>query len=268
MGGTLGATFVAARAIMMVCAFGATVAAQANRTVRGVITDVSDNPVPAARLQVAGKAVVIADDSGRFRVEVPRMDRVTFEVSRVGFMPTRFGLAEGGDTTVTILMLPIAHELPKVDVKATEVDPALDRSGFTQRLKEKEHGTNTGILITAAAIDRRHPRDISSMFEDLPNVTVCHKSTIETCGLWGTNVIANQRGRMVRCPITVYLDGQRLNSLGQTDIGVDIDTYILPTAVAGMEHYPSGNSDSGPIQLGQRCVWPCAYLDEARWLAT
>jgi hypothetical protein len=41
--------------------------------------------------------------------------------------------------------------------------------------------------------------------------------------------------------MTVYLDGQRLNALTSDAGPVDVDALVLPSAVAGIEYYETGN---------------------------
>lgn len=238
--------------VVVLCASAGVLRAQDRRIVTGVVVDVGDRPVPSARIQ-NGKQTVTTDDSGRFRVVVPNRDRALLEVSRIGFMPSRFGVAEGGDTSVSVLLLPAVQQLEKVNVTSTATDNALEGSGFAQRLRDREHGSNSGIFITAAEIDRRHPSRITAIFEDLPGVTVCRRSTIETCGLVGNHLIPNQAGTgYVKCPITVYLDGHRLDpphNPNDRTRALDIDADVIPADVAGLEYYPSGNRIPDRFQL-------------------
>lgn len=187
------------------------------RIVRGVVIDANEKPVAAVTVQAPGAKSITTDDSGRFQLQLSNRDRVALDVHRVGFIPSRFGLIAGGDTDITIIMLPIAQELAPVNVTAAEVDVALERSGFNQRQRERTRGTNTGYFVTAAEIERRHPPYLTQMFDALPGLQLCR-----------TN-----KG-------TVFLDGFRLNVVESTRV-IDIDAIVPPAAVAGFEYYPSGN---------------------------
>lgn len=235
------------------------------RVVRGVVIDTADRPVPSVTIQVASRPPVLTDDSGRFRLEIAHRDRVSFDVRRVGFLPSRFGLVAGGDTTIAITVFPTAQQLPTVDVTANEVDRSLDITGFNQRLRERDHGTNSGIFITAAEIEKRQPSRVTQLFEDLPGVLVCRTGVSgyvgKTCGLTGAHLIPNDNGPgYVRCPITVFLDGIRLNSRMKQSSDVDIDAFMQPFDIAGLEYYPSGNRLPSQFQLlngscGAVLVW-------------
>src|SRR6478735_5176301 len=82
------------------------IGAQTPRIVRGTVFDHRDQPIVSAAVVATGGVGAITDDSGRFRLEISHKDRFTFEVRRVGFLPSRVGLHAGGDTDVTVLLLP------------------------------------------------------------------------------------------------------------------------------------------------------------------
>jgi hypothetical protein len=215
--------------------------AQGRRVVQGIVVDTAERPVGGATVELRGTSPVSSDDSGRFRLIVPHTDRVTFDVRRVGFLPSRFGLQPGGDTSVTVVMLPTVQALPKVEVKARETDRALDATGFNQRLLDAKQGTNSGIFITAADIERRLATRVTQMFDAMPGVICVHAGS--GCMLVGTHLVPSGApdNHFVNCKITFYLDGQRLNSLRSSNSEVDIDTMTLPQDIAGIEYYRSGS---------------------------
>ena len=209
---------------------------------QGIVIDTAARPVAGATIELRGAAAVSSDDSGRFRLSVPHRDRVAFDIRRVGFFPSRFGLQAGGDTTVTVVMLPSAQALPRVEVNARETDRTLDVTGFNQRLLESRQGTNAGIFITAADIERRLATRVTQLFGAMPGITCVHAGS--GCMLVGSHLVPDDRfrdNRFVNCSITFYLDGQRLNSLKSSNSEVDIDTMVLPQDIAGIEYYRSGN---------------------------
>jgi hypothetical protein len=227
-----------------VCIAATIASAQRGRVVTGIVTDTDDRPVPAATLELVGGSMATTDDSGRFRLQISHRNAASIDVHRVGFRRSRFGLLPGGDTAISVMMLPVPRELATVEVKAKEVDKTMDITGFNQRLLDHEHGINTGYFITAADIERVKPTQMSQMFEELPGVKVCRASFNQTCGLIGNHLVPSSDGHgghnMVYCRMTVYLDGHRLNNLQSANSDSDIDTYVLPAAVAGVEYYPSG----------------------------
>lgn len=229
------------RAVWLSLAVGTALHAQGRRVVQGVVVDTAQRPVGAATIELRGAPAVSSDDSGRFRLIVPHYDRATFDIRRVGFLPSRFGLLPGGDTSITVIMLPTAQELPKVEVKARETDRTMDVTGFNQRLLEAQHGTNAGIFITAADIERRLATRVTQLFGAMPGITCVRAGS--GCMLVGSHLVPvdDRSNRFVNCNITFYLDGQRLNSLRASNADVDIDTMVLPQDLAGIEYYRSGS---------------------------
>ena len=159
------------------------------------------------------------------------------------------GLQAGGDTSVSVVMIVTAQTLDKVDVRAKENEQRLDITGFNQRIRERENGTTSGYFINAEEIERRNPARLSQMFQELPGIAVCKYRGPQPCEIVGSHLIPDPNNgvgqrRMIPCPITFYLDGHRLNSLKSTagaGVSVDIDALVIPTSVAGIEYYPSGN---------------------------
>jgi hypothetical protein len=236
---------------------GVAAGAQTTRVVQGVVTD-GAAPIAGVTIQLPGGRPVITDDSGKFKLEIPHQDRIAFDIRRLGLMPSRFGLNAGGDTTLTIVALRTAQELPKVDVTERERDATMDITGFNERYRDRMNGTNTGYFFTAADIERRRPARMSHLFHELPNVTVCRTIYNETCGLYGKQLMRDPRpGRsnnLIPCVITVYLDGHRLNSLyspmaERPGSMPDIDGLVSPLDVGGLEYYPSGNRIPAKYQL-------------------
>ena len=214
---------------------------QGRRVVQGVVVDTAEQPIGGATIELRGAEAVSSDDSGRFRLIVPHGDRVTFDIRRVGFLPSRFGLQAVGDTSITVVMLPSVQALPKVEVKARETDRTLDVTGFNERLLEAKQGTNAGIFITPADIERRLATRVTQMFDAMPGVICVHAGS--GCMLVGNHLVPSgaRDNHFVNCNITFYLDGQRLNSLRSTNSEVDIDTMVLPQDIAGIEYYRSGS---------------------------
>jgi hypothetical protein len=219
--------------------------AQSARVVRGVVQDAANKPQAGVTIQASGVKPATTDDSGRFRIEIPHQKRIALDVRRLGLMPSRFGLGEGGDTTITIVVLPNPQTLQKVDVRETGVNRTLELVGFNQRQKDRARGTNSGHFITADEIERRNPSRMCPLFEELPGFNRIENGV--TCYLTGRALVPDAgRSRpgdsaWKGCPMTVYLDGQRLNALGSNAGPVDVDALVIPSGVAGVEYYETGN---------------------------
>jgi hypothetical protein len=213
----------------------------ASRVIRGMVIDVRDQPIPAVAVVASGGAAAITDDSGRFRLEIPHRDKVVFDVRRLGYMPSRVGLVPGGDTTLSVLLLPSAQPLPAMNVTGRD-GRALSLIGFEQRMLERQRGAGTGHFITAKEIDGMAATRASQVVEATPSILV--RRTRDRFGSSNNFTIYGKGvGRSGECPATVYLDGIRLNGAGRvvgTRDAVSIDDYVTPNEIAGVEIYARG----------------------------
>jgi hypothetical protein len=216
------------------------------RVVRGVVQDGSNTPLAGVTVQARDVKPVTTDDSGRFRLELPNRKSASLDVRRVGLMPSRFNLGEGGDTSITILLVGSAQTLEPVDVRETALDRTLEATGFSQRYRERQQGTNLGHFITAKDIEQRNPSRMCPLFETLPGFGLGRPQQPGTCFLTGRKLFRDPRppigaeSRLIACPMTVFLDGQRLNVANMNNGAVDIDALVLPMSVAGVEYYTTG----------------------------
>jgi hypothetical protein len=227
------------------CALITQSASAQRRVIRGTVLDVRDQPVPAAAILAAGIQSIFTDDSGRFRLEIPHRDKLTFDVRRVGYMPSRMGVAAGGDTIVSLLLLPATQRLAGVEVRERGVRaPSLE--GFEQRMAERKRGVGAGHFITAADIEAMKAERTTQVVESVPSMIVRRVAE----GRFA--IFGHQVGRGAECPATVYLDGIRLAGggeqtvdrrgryTGQREVGAPIDQYITPMEIAGIEVYARG----------------------------
>ena len=216
--------------------------AQTRRLVQGVVLDGSNQPVPMVAVLVGGVGSVFTDDSGRFRLTIPHGDPVTLDLRRVGFMPSRFGLRAGGDTSLSVLLLALSQALPAFNVVTRNVrPPAL--VGFEERMKERRRGSGGGVFITADDIAKTNPSRVSQALESVPSLVVQRVGNGERYSIFGRTPTG------AACAATVFLDGIRLGSdsratvdrrgrsTGDRDIGAPIDEYVTPLDLAGIEVY-------------------------------
>jgi hypothetical protein len=213
--------------------------------VRGIVTDGSNRPLPTAGVLVAGVGAVTTDDSGRFQLEIPHKNKVAFDVRHIGYMPSRFGLAAGGDTTVSVFLLLRTALLDSVMVRTTRVKaPTL--AGFEERMAERKKGAGVARFITASEIETLHASRSTQIFENVPSIQVQRVDNKgERFGIFGRS----PKGGL--CPATIYLDGIRLGKTDESstdrrgrttvrDVGAPVDEYVSPPEIAGIEVYARG----------------------------
>jgi hypothetical protein len=217
-----------------------------SRTIYGTVRDTADRPVRLVTIVSATGNGAITDDSGRFHVEIPHRDRISFDVRRIGFMPSRLGLPAGGDTNVSVLLLPTIRELPAVEVtnSSTRV-PSL--AGFEQRMLDRKKGAGSGYFLTPKDFEPMNASRTTQIFEMVPGMTARRVSSDgQRWAIFGKTTGG------AACPATVFLDGIRLGGngnltvdrrgryTGTREVGVPIDEYIQPAEIAGIEIYPRG----------------------------
>ena len=216
------------------------------RVIRGVVRDTADQPLLGVSVRVPNGPAVASNDSGRFRLELSTRGKVSFDLHRIGFMPSRFSLGDGGDTTLIIILFPSPQTLPKVAIQESVIGVNLRRGGFAERLEQRRRGTNSGFFVTPEEIELRKPRDVTDLFRTFPGVNVRTTSS-DQAFLYGTGLLVDPRSSpghsvMVRCAISIYIDGQRMNNLGDGGVTApDINRIVTPEAIAGIEYYPSAN---------------------------
>jgi hypothetical protein len=248
------------------------------RVITGTILDVRDNPVPFVAITVNGgataatamataMATATTDDSGRFRLVVPHRERVVFDARRVGFMPSRIALVAGGDTTISMLLLPAATNLPKVEVKDAPLRP-VGLAGFERRMIERKHGAGAGWFITAKDIGASNPTRATQVVEAVPSINVRRVSG-DRFAIYGRSSLGQD------CPATVYLDGIVIGGVsdlatardrrGRTIIvkaaeGAPIDMLLEPSEIAGVEVYQRGIFAPNQLQPTDPNAMRCAIV--------
>jgi carboxypeptidase family protein len=239
----------------------------------GQVTDTLGTPLPYCSVHLEdAPSPVICDSVGRFRLAGIARQVATFEVRRLGYVPSRFTvpLVRNSDTRVTIQLLSIATLLEPIAVwaePASMFTPWVAEHGFYDRM----HGATGAIFITPEEWEALKPQRVSDALQIRPGISV-------TYGREGANgpIIPVVRGRDL-CLLNVFVDGlevavydkdPRLDNPGgslsmlsaggiegtQMSIGrlkpvtgLGIDAFVLPWDVAAVEIYPSGPQT--PIQF-------------------
>ena len=201
---------------------------------RGVVQDSTGAPIPYAQVTLRRAGLRLTDDSGRFQFSLRDIDEIEMEVRRIGFRMVEYELSEIPERGLVVVLFPIAHSLPAVHAEAEKVSRSLELHGFYRRLADRERGIGSGIFITPEEIADRRPTRASHILDGVPGVRLVRTSgSGNRSGIFGNNM----------CPMTVYLDRIRLNSLGVgAQTPPDIDEVLTPGAVAGVEVYTRRSS--------------------------
>jgi hypothetical protein len=120
-------------------------------------------------------AIGIADDSGKFTIEIPRKGEYRLEFSRIGYalrLSKPMQLDSGRAYEVNnVQMAPRAVAIAPLPVKGEARVPALERNGFYSR---KHAGL--GHFIDRAMIEKRAPIATTDMFSGVRGVRLTPKS--------------------------------------------------------------------------------------------
>lgn len=220
----------------------------------GVVTDSSGQAIPYASIDIGDRRVV-ADQAGHFALALSRPRRLSIDARRIGFRPARLELDVQRDTTLNIMLEPVATVLSGETIFAMQPRRSLEVSGFYRRLMDHEKGINAGRFLTEEDIERRKPVRITQMFEGIPslrNIRVRSCSGDQDPRCWAPAGIGD-------CPMMVYLDGKRMNRLGTArnpnlQYAEGLDDIALPSHIAGIEVYTSPSRIPPEYQLlGGRC---------------
>jgi len=223
----------------------AIVAGQPLRVIHGTVFDTRDIPVPLVNVTVTGGPKAVSDDSGHFRLEITHRNKVVFDLRRLGYTPSRFSLDAGGDTAVSILLLPSAQQLAGVDVKETSKS-APTIAGFEDRMRARQKAAGAGYFVTAAEIESKNLTRATQSVETVPGISV-RRTALDKYGIYGRAV-----GTGGDCLATVWVDGVQIAGGSQPVYDrvsrraaaspemTEVDAYLLPGEIAGVEVYARG----------------------------
>ncbi len=244
---------------VMLLAGAAAAQTSGNRIVSGMTADSTGRVVPYVTIWFGGTARTVSDDSGRFRVELPREAGVTVQLRRLGFAPTDVRLEPGGDTAVAITLVPVPAKLAALRVQAEQQVRSLQLHGFYERMAEQEKWGGSGQFVTPEEIEFRKSPRTTQLLDGRHGVAL---KGVGSCNVQvqcfvplGTN----------NCIMQIYLNGQRLvptGGAGATATGgmvatafralsgqaavvgglgpnnvVFLDDFVHPSELAGIEIY-------------------------------
>lgn len=214
-----------------------------NGSLSGTVTSAAGGrPLAGARVQLTGGRPTVTNDRGEWLlVNVPTGTRM-LEVRAVGHFPERRRVdIVTGAAPVRVALSTLKAVLDTVRVTASRLDVAYG-TGFADRSRG-----GMGRFISRDDVARRQPLATSDLLSTVPGVRV------ERTGL---EAAITMRGIFTsRCLPAVYIDGHHMRGLS----GAEIDTWVHPEEIAGVEIYSSGlvppQFDSGMSGCGSIVFW-------------
>lgn len=219
----------------------------------GTVTDSGGRPVPYVNVDGGPRYRTLTNASGEFMLRLPLREAIEVNVRRIGFLPARFKVEPGSDTTVTVQMQQLAVLMTTQIIRAQQQIRTLEFRGFYERMLERERGALVADFIMPEEIEMRNPQRVSQLIEQRRGVQVRRTggcNIIATCyRVFGTN----------GCPATIFLDGQRLNPLASASNDISgappVDELIPVSGVSAVEIYPRGAMAPPKFQaLGGSCA--------------
>lgn len=184
----------------------------------------SNRPIPAASVTLAAATrsllVTVSDSAGMFQIAVPRADRYTLRVERIGYGSESSGTLEVGarenvDVTIRLSVTPVRFEPLLVVERRTQIRPQAE---FERRLASGRN-TGLGVFITRKDLDSTSAHSVNDLLGRVPLL-----------GLQRETVVSYSQGV---CIPTLYLNGARL----QFATGESINDLIQPSTLEGIEIY-------------------------------
>lgn len=213
-------------------------------SLRGTVTSAADGrPLAGARVKFTGGRSTATNDRGEWvLVNVPPGTRM-LEVRAVGHYPERRRVdVVTGAAPVRVALSTLQAVLDTVRVTAPG-SSAAHANGFTDRSRG-----GAGRFISRDDVARRQPLATSDLLSTVPGVRVERAGNGETA--------ITMRGTFTsQCSPAVYIDGHHVRGLS----GEDIDTWIHPEEIAGIEIYAGGlvppQFESGMSGCGSIVFW-------------
>ena len=164
---------------------------------------------------------------------------------RIGYVPVRVSLGTTPDSALRVVLVPVSASMSAVRTQAERSVRSLELRGFYDRLREKERGANTGHFLTPEDVEDRHTSRITVLVDGIPGVRILPYRPGR--GSAYLSLFSNSR-----CPMTIYLDGTRLNEL-KGNVPVDIDNVITARDISGVEIYTRSNAPDRYRSLAGSC---------------
>ena len=200
------------------------------RAIRGIVIDSLGVRVPYTTVTGDGRLRLVADDSGRFLVTADSGRVVRLIVRRIGFREREISLPVVQDTTIEIVLARLAQSLAPQEITGQRRLGSLAGHGFYRRLLQRESGVVAGYFVTPEEIEQRRAYRATQLLEGVPGVRM---TRMGPSGVFWVPLGVD------RCPMSIYLDRVRLNSMSNRGAPVFIDEIVSSNSLSGIEVYTS-----------------------------
>jgi hypothetical protein len=220
---------------------------EAQATLTVIVTDSNDARIPFTSIaHASGNSVT--DREGVLRLTRLKRGDQSLLVRRIGYLSVRLEVEIEGDTTINVVLAPVPSQLSTVVVSARRLN-ALERTGFYDRMLDRQKGLNSGVFITPEAIEQRNAGKATQLLHEVPGVRL---SNVERVGM----IPQGANG----CAMTIYVDGVRVITYGtdtregtsmmygnrtgmredRKPTGISVDDLVPPSQLAAIEVYARG----------------------------
>ncbi|MEP6689736.1 MAG: carboxypeptidase regulatory-like domain-containing protein [Gemmatimonadaceae bacterium] len=196
--------------------------------ITGTVTTRDGRPVAGAQVAVEGAApTATTSETGAFSLAGLPSGTQSLEVRAINFSPkhVRVSLSRNEPKRVAVVMESHIARLDRVTVYGKTTSKSRDIDAFLQRTR-----SGAGHYLTREQLDSRPSYSMCDLLRTVGGINV------QSTGGFGCSVTARGTGFQSCSPAT-FLDGTRL-----MEGGGDLDSWIRPQQVAGLEVYSSASS--------------------------
>ena len=207
-----------------------------------VLTTADGRAIAGARVGIADGPQTRTNERGEFTIgEVAAGTRV-LEVRALGYYPERRPVdVVAGAPTIRIAMMTMKAVLDTIRVTAVAITRGM--LGFEERAR-----SGPGRYITSEQLERRRPNSAEQVFQNLPGLKIGGGTNGRTLMMRSLFVGDFMKGDVeTHCGPAIFIDGMRIpgegydSSMRQRPVLLDdIDSWIPPDKIAGIEIYQAG----------------------------
>ena len=216
------------------------------RVIRGVVTDTAGSPVAYAQVRLGRSLATVTDSLGVFEFRPRSEPPWSLEILRIGYYAARLQLDGIPVAPLEITLDRGNAELERVMIEAEQSVRNLELKGFYKRLRDHSAGASAMHVVMPEEVEERRVHRASLLADGIPGVRILlyrldRRTTYYS--LFGSS----------QCPLTIYLDGTRLNSMSNPQLPVDIDNLIQVRDIAAVEAYARASAPAQYTALPGTC---------------